>query len=63
MDQTDRNEGDFIDSELSAEDFLAKARNAGNRMPSSVMIRNFGKSAMLVVDTRGKADDNKNEHR
>ena len=51
MDQTIRNE-DLIDSELSAEVFLAKARNAGNRMPSSVMVTNVATSETISEDDK-----------
>jgi hypothetical protein len=51
MDQTVHNE-DLIDSELSAEDFLAKARNAGNRMPSSVIVTNVSTSQTTSEDDK-----------
>ena len=57
MDQTVRNEGDFIDSELSAEESLVKARITGNRMPSRVIIRND--TATSETNTE---DDNNNKN-
>ena len=57
MDQTVGHEGDFIDGELSAEEFLAKARNAGNRMPSSVIINNDSATSETVTE-----DDNNNKN-
>ena len=56
MDQAVRNEGNFIDNELSAEDSLTNARNAGNRTTSSVNIRND--SATSETNTE---DDNNNK--
>lgn len=53
MDQTVRNE-EFIDGELSAEDFLAEARNAGNRMPRSEIVSNAATSEIDTEDDKKK---------